>query len=106
MIRAVDIIRKKRDGAALTADEIEIFVAGATTGAWPPYQTAALLMAVVLARRCRDRQALRSHGFFGVRLDLSNLPGTKVDKHSTGGVGDKTSLILAPLAAPAGPSCR
>ncbi len=103
-MRAVDILRKKRDGHALDAAEIEAFVHGVTARQWPEYQTAALLMAIVLRGMdageiaCLTRAMVHS----GARLDLSDLPGSKVDKHSTGGVGDKTSLILAPLAAACG----
>src|SRR4051812_47128225 len=104
-MRAVDIIRTKRDGSELDADEIASFVRGATDGTgWTDYQLAALLMAIVCRGMTANETAAltRQMADSGKRLDLSDIAGPKVDKHSTGGVGDKTSLILGPLAAACG----
>jgi pyrimidine-nucleoside phosphorylase len=103
-MRAVDIIRKKRDAAELSREEIEFLVSGAIDDHVPDYQLAAFLMAVVWRGMTRaELNALTEcmlHS--GTVLDWSDLPAAKVDKHSTGGVGDKTSLILAPIVAAAG----
>jgi pyrimidine-nucleoside phosphorylase len=103
-MRAVDIIRAKRDGEALSREAIGAFVDGVTSGAWPDYQASALLMAVVLQGMTARETADLTHAMVrsGRRVDLSGLPGIKVGKHSTGGVGDKVSIVLAPLAAACG----
>src|ERR1700756_3441388 len=103
-MRTVDLIQRKRDGVELAPEEIEFLVVGYTNGDIPDYQMAAFLMAVFFSGMT-DREVSRLTECMlrsGDSVDLSAIPGIKVDKHSTGGVGDKTSLIVAPLAAAAG----
>ena len=103
-MRAIDVIQRKRNGGELTPDELSFFVDGYLRGDIPDYQAAAWAMAVCLRGMSPAETASLTEVMLhsGTTLDLSALPGPKVDKHSTGGVGDKTSLIVAPLAAACG----
>ncbi|MCD4738986.1 MAG: thymidine phosphorylase, partial [Anaerolineae bacterium] len=100
----VEIIEKKRDGMSLTTEEIQFFITGYTQGAIPDYQASALLMAILLrgmvARETRDLTLAMAHS--GESLDLKDVAPLVVDKHSTGGVGDKVSLVIGPMVAAAG----
>ena len=103
-MRTVDLIQRKRDGKELAPEEIEFLVEGYTNGDIPDYQMSSFLMAVFFSGMS-DREVSRLTECMlrsGETVDLSAIPGVKVDKHSTGGVGDKTSFIVAPLAAAAG----
>lgn len=103
-MRMYDIIMKKRNGYALTPDEIKFFVEGYTNGTIPDYQMSALLMAIYF-RDMNDEETsilTKCMAHSGDMVDLSGIKGMKADKHSTGGVGDKTSLIVAPTVAACG----
>src|SRR5437868_9400607 len=103
-MRAVDLIRKKRDSGELSREEINFLVSGYTRGDIPDYQMAAWLMAVWIRGMNRSELAALTEVMLhsGEVLNHSEIPGKKVDKHSTGGIGDKTSLILAPIVAAGG----
>lgn len=101
---AFQIIANKRDGHVLSKDEINFFIRNYTNGDIPDYQMSALLMAIYLKGMNFEETAHLTDAMLhsGDTIDLTNISGKKIDKHSTGGVGDKISLILAPLVAAAG----
>ncbi len=103
-MRMYDIIDKKKRGGALTKEEIEFFVKGYVDGSIPDYQASALMMAIwykgMDKRETADLTLAMAHS--GDMIDLSEIPGVKVDKHSTGGIGDKTTLIIGPILASLG----
>lgn len=103
-MRMVDIISKKRDGKALSTEEIQFFIDGYTNGEIPDYQASALAMAIFFQDMNDQERADLTMAMVGSgdTIDLSEIEGIKVDKHSTGGVGDTTTLVLAPLVAAVG----
>src|SRR5688572_21186318 len=103
-MRAVDIIEKKRDGKELSREEIHFAIQGYTLGEVVDYQMSALLMAIFLRGMTAEETLALTHEMLhsGVVVDFSRLGRPRIDKHSTGGVGDKTSLVIAPVVAAAG----
>jgi len=103
-MNTVELIRKKRNGNAFTREEINFFINGYTKNKTPDYQFSALLMAIFLKGMTKEETASLTEAmlYSGKVINLESIKGAKVDKHSTGGVGDKTSLILAPIVAAAG----
>ncbi|HEY0460578.1 MAG TPA: thymidine phosphorylase [Pyrinomonadaceae bacterium] len=99
-----DLIRKKRDGERFSAPEIDAFIAGVSDGSWADYQITALVMAMFIhgLNQAEQNALVKAMLESGERLDFSDIDAPKADKHSTGGVGDKCSLIIAPLAAACG----
>ena len=103
-MRIVDIIKKKRNGLKLNKKEIDFFINGYVSGEIPDYQASSLLMAILLKGMDKEETANLTFAIrdSGDKLDFSQIDGVRVDKHSTGGVGDKTSLIIAPIVASLG----
>jgi pyrimidine-nucleoside phosphorylase len=104
MVNPVELIRKKRDGGTLSKDDLRAFIAGYVAGSIPDYQMSAFLMAVYFRGMTSEERAIFTDVMLhsGDVVDLAGIPGVKVDKHSTGGVGDKVSVILAPMVAACG----
>src|SRR6056297_3633968 len=103
-MRAYDIILKKRNNAELEREELEYMINGCVKGTIPDYQTAAFLMAVYFRHLTREETYYLTElmRYSGDTMDLSQISGITVDKHSTGGVGDKTTLVLGPMVAACG----